>query len=210
MTAQAVKAISGLWVDASTLLSTAVLSAVRAMGYVGVIRTLPLPNNPTDGDLSAGELQDALGVGLQVSAYQHVRAGLWLPDAHSGAADALSAIAWARNAGLPAGMHLYQDLESVGGSAIDTITYSTAWADTVIAAGYLAGLYVGFSVPCSPIQLYGLPHTSYWSDAGPREVAVRGFALHQRQPEILIAGVKFDPDVMAADLKGEVPVVAAA
>lgn len=207
---QAAKALAGLWVDASTPLSAAILAAVRASGYVGIIRTLPLPNNPTSGDLSPSELQAALDASLQVSAYQHVRAGLWRPDAHSGAADALSAVSWARGAGLPAGVHLFQDLESVDGSAGDVITYSTAWADTVIGAGYLAGLYVGFAVPCSAIQLYGLPHTSYWSDAGPREVAVRGFAIHQHQPEITIAGVKFDPDAVANDLLGDVPAVVAA
>jgi glycoside hydrolase-like protein len=210
----ALRANVGRWVDASTPLSASVCAAVKAAGYVGVIRTLPLPSNSTAADLTAPELERILAADLQCSAYQHVRGEpptmLWQPRAHDGAADAVCAANFARAAGLPAGCHIWQDLEAVDGTAFDTLAYSRAWGVAMIGAGYLAGLYVGYAVPCSPDELAKLPHTSYWSDAGPRQVATRGFSVRQRQPEIVIAGVHFDPDEVSADLLGDTPIVCGA
>jgi hypothetical protein len=46
---------------------------------------------------------------------------------------------------------------------------------------------------------------SYWSDAGPRSVATRGFAMKQLSPEVTIDGVGFDPDTLRADALGDTP-----
>ena len=60
------------------------------------------------------------------------------------------------------------------------------------------------------MALYDLPTvTSYWSDAGHREVATRGVATSQGKL-ITLGGVDFDTDLMAPDLLGDLPMVAAA
>jgi hypothetical protein len=209
----AVRARVGPWLDASTPLSAGVCADI-ASSYLGVIRTLPLPGNSTASDLTAPELDRILAAGLQCAAYQHVRGEpptmLWQPRSHDGAADAECAAHAAHAAGLPPGCHLWQDLEAVDGTASDTLAYSRAWGVAAIGAGYLAGLYVGYAVPCSASELYTLPHTSYWSDAGARQVATRGFSVRQRQPEVVISGVHFDRDDVSLDLIGDTPIVCGA
>lgn len=95
-------------------------------------------------------------------------------------------------------------LERTDPSAV--IVYANLWAGRVLHSGFRAGLYVGYDVPLTPTELYeDLSHDSYWKDAGPREVAVRGFAVQQLAPERVIAGLRIDEDVVVADLLGALP-----
>jgi hypothetical protein len=78
----------------------------------------------------------------------------------------------------------------------------------MIGAGYRAGLYHGYSVPLGALDIFDLPgFDCYWSDAGNRPVTTRGNAITQG-PEVTIAGVKFDLDVVASDLQGGLPFMA--
>lgn len=192
-------------VDTNVKLNPAILQQVRDAGYAGVARYVPLPNNPLGSDIDGPELAAILEIGLGLLLVQHVRRAPWDPMQHSGETDARAAVQFARAAGYPAGAHVFVDLEGISGTGPATKTFAEAWANVVVAEGFLAGAYVGYSVPLNPQELYLLHNvTSYWSDMGPREVAERGFAIKQHA-EIVIAGTRFDPDTVQADGRGETP-----
>lgn len=215
MTLIAALAREGNWVDTNTILTVRTLDALRAAGKLGVARYVPLPGNNPAGDISAEELERVLGEGLQLALVQHVRAGdprthLWDPGQHSGEDDARTACAAAKAAGYPEGAHVFLDLEAVSGTTVATVGFCLEWSRITLAEGFLAGLYVGYSVPLSPEDLYDLQgFNSYWSDAGRRQVATRGCAIVQGA-EVVIGGVKFDVDPVAADKLGGLPYVAQA
>jgi hypothetical protein len=193
-------------VDTNVRLNPAILKAVQTAGYAGVVRYVPLPGVGDTKDIHSDELDAVMETGLGLLLVQHVRFPHWDPRDHAGAADAQVAVNFAMQAGYLRGAHIFLDLEGiVPGTGKATKAFAEAWAATVVAAGYLAGCYVGFDLPLSPQELFDLHGiNSYWSDAGPREVAVRGFAIKQHA-EITIAGVPFDPDTVQLDGKGETP-----
>lgn len=208
-------ATPGPWVDTNWRITPSVAAALKAAGKVGIGRYVPLPNNPSAGDITGTEVGCILDAGLDLLLVQHVRRPPWYADMHSGRDDGLQAAKSATEAGYPNDCHLWLDLEGLGqgmgGSALAVGMFANDWARAVIGEGFRAGLYVGYAVPLSPVELYQLPgFTSYWSDAGHRLVAVRGVAIQQGAPEVTIAGVRFDPDVMAPDGKGDLPMVCAA
>jgi hypothetical protein len=194
-------------VDTNVRLGPDILQQVRVAGYSGVVRYLPLPGVAATKDVHQDEVGSIMEVGLGLLLVQHVRFPHWDPRDHAGAADALAAVQFAQQAGYLAGAHIFLDLEGiVAGTGKATKAFAEAWATTVTQAGYLAGCYVGFDVPLNPAELFELRKiNSYWSDAGPREVAVRGFAIKQHA-EIFIAGTPFDPDTVQPDHRGETPI----
>jgi glycoside hydrolase-like protein len=194
-------------VDTDIRLNPVVLGQVEAAGYAGVARYVPLPGDGAANDIRADELGAVMEAGLGLLLVQHVRFPHWDPAMHSGGTDARVAVQFAMEVGYLAGAHIFLDLEGiVPGTGTATKAFAEAWAATVVGAGYRAGCYVGFDVPLTPQELFDLHDiNSYWSDAGPRNVAVRGFAIKQH-PQIQIAGVNFDPDTVQPDLKGETPV----
>jgi Domain of unknown function (DUF1906) len=192
-------------VDTDCKLTADLIARVRAAGYRGVGRYVPLPDNKATEDIDAPELAAILAGGLGVLLVQHVRLPGWNPAAHSGDADAHTALEFARTAGYALRSHIFLDLEGIAGTGADTKAFAEAWAAAIAAGGYSAGCYVGYDVPLNAQELYDLPtFDSYWSDAGPRAVARRGFAIKQ-QAEITIAGVPFDPDTIQVDGRGDTP-----
>ena len=193
-------------VDTAAKLTEVVIAQVAGAGYRGIARYVPLPGNSAKADIDAVELRAILDAGLALLLVQHVRRPGWNPGKCSGENDALAGIKAAREAGYLEGAHIFIDLEGVEGSAVATRAFAEEWAATVVQAGYRAGCYVGYGVPLSASQLYDLHSIdSYWSDAGPRTVATRGFAIKQRQPGIRIGGVGFDVDVVQPDRLGDTP-----
>ena len=192
-------------VDTAAKLDAATIQAVRAANYACIIRYVNLPGVSPQRDIDSAELSTILDGGLALLLVQHVRYPGWNPAHASGVTDAQAAIETARNARYRRGAHLYVDLEGINGTAAATIQFANDWASAVVAAGYLAGAYIGYNVPLSPEQIYDLHLvTSYWSDLGPRKVATRGFAIKQHA-QINVHGVDFDPDTIQTDLKGETP-----
>lgn len=210
------RATPGKWCDTSTPLMRAAAEELRRQGYLGVFRYLPLPGNDTSRDLTRDELAMLLEVGLEVGVVQHVRGfppahPLWSPAEHDALEDAATAIQMARRAGMPDGVHLFQDLEAVDGSKGDTSGYTVRWGHVVRTSGYAAGLYVGYAVPLSPVDLYELPDVDcYWGDGPARTVAVRGCAIVQGR-SLRADGVlpPLDQDVIQVDAKGGLPIIAA-
>jgi hypothetical protein len=193
-------------VDTDAKLTPAVIAQVAAKGYAGVVRYVPLPGVKADNDIDAGELQAIVDGGLAAMLVQHVRYPGWNPAMCSGQGDALAAIETAKTAGYLPGGHIFLDLEGIDGSAADTKVFAEQWGATIVQAGYCAGCYVGYGVPLNAVQLYNLhDFHSYWSDAGPRQVATRGFAMKQKGPAVTIGGIRFDPDTMQPDRLGDMP-----
>src|SRR5271165_4716922 len=196
-------ATPGLWCDSSTKLTRAYASGLKAAGYIGVFRYVPLPGVNAAADIDAGELAMLLDVGLEVGLIQHVRFPGWNPRDHAGTVDGATASAAATAAGFAAGAHLWCDFEGVDTTctAEGARVFLEAWAKTVIGAGFLAGLYVGYQQPLTAEQLYDLHGLNqYWSDAGHRKVATRGVSISQG-PEIQDAGgLRIDTDQVAPDL----------
>ena len=202
------KAAPGHYVDTGYPCSASVVTAVTASRILGIGRYVPLPGLAGHRDISVDELARITGAGLACWLVQHVRFPGWDPGAHDGAVDAQAALAAAKAAGYPSGAHLFLDLEGITGSGTSTAAFADAWSGAVTAAGYLAGLYVGYAVPLSPQQLYELPgYDCYWSDAGHRLAATRSFAIEQGH-SVTIAGVEFDTDIVVPDALGGLPVMA--
>lgn len=200
-------ATEGRWCDCSQKPTPAQARALKAANYIGVIRYVPLPNNNAEHDVDSDELAMLVDMGLEVMLVQHVRMPGWDPRSHSGMVDGATAAEHARNVGYP-DAHIFLDLEGIkpGTDAAGVIVYANLWAGRVLQSGFRAGMYVGYDVPLTPTELYeDLSHDSYWKDAGPREVAVRGFSVQQLSPEKVIAGLRIDEDVVVADLLGERP-----
>jgi hypothetical protein len=208
---------AGDWLDTDQPLSDAVLTDIAAAGYEGVWRYVPLPNNPSLLDISAGELSRICAAGLQCGLIQHPRSPAYnrLPD-HDPELDARTAVSFALAAGYPEGCHLGLDFEGLLGTEVVAFTCNTPsvcvqwagfWQTVAREGGYRALLYVGYDVPLNASELFMLPgFDSYWSDAGHRAVATRGCAIAQGA-KVTIHGVKFDRDVLAPDLLGDVPMV---
>jgi hypothetical protein len=207
LTAIARPATVGRWCDFSAKPTSTQLRILKAEGYTGVMRYVPLPSNNPAHDIDSDELGAILDLGLELLLVQHVRTPPWDPRSHSGVVDGAAAAEHARAVGY-SDAHIFLDLEGItpGTDAAGVIQYANAWADRVLQSGFRAGLYVGYDVPLSPEQLYQeLVVNSYWKDAGPRDVATRGFAVQQLSPEKTVAGLRIDEDVVVTDLLGEVP-----
>jgi len=226
MSLVAVPARPGKWVDTSngSALTDSVLDELVGAQVVGLFLYVTL-SQPGPGDVTASLLSRATAKGLQVSLVQHVRGVphqtvsksgetlppmLWVPADYNGASDANVGAAHGQSVGFPGGAHLAQDLEACHGTSFDSATYTDRWGTACKANGFLHRLYVGYSTLLSPLSLYQLrTPNSYWSDAGHREVAVRGVDTTQGEV-ITIGGVQFDTDIVAPDLKGDVFMAAAA
>ena len=202
----------GEWLDTSSPILAAIIPAILARGSKGVIRYCPLPGNFTGNDAAAGELERLTDAELGGMLIQHVRGlrannFLWSPATESGAKDAEYAVTWAERCEYPMGGTLYQDIEGIDPTvgAAQTIYYCQQWASTVISLGYQAGLYVGFSVPLSPGQLYALPHTTYWRAAGfVPSVERRGYS-GQQSGAVNIEGTLFDLNKFGPDILLDLP-----
>jgi Domain of unknown function (DUF1906) len=203
----------GSWFDVSQPLTIAQATAFRVRGMQGVFRYGPLPNNSDAPDLSSAELWMLLfDVGLEVGMVQHPRKTNVLAS-HSGAADGLAIAQHALTVGYPLTAHIFLDLEGVIGTSPGQVTtYCVDWSRAVIQMGYAAGLYVGFSAILGPQDLYELPgFDCYWSDLARRRVNVRGCAIQQFAEVPAMGGLpNYDPDLIAPDALGGLPIIAAA
>jgi hypothetical protein len=210
-------ATPGRWCDFSQFPTRAQALQLKARGYVGCFAYGPLPgvsDAQKAEDITAARMSMLTEeMGLEVGIVQHVRFGHgigWDPRQHSGAVDA-SALIDHVSVFYPAGAHLWVDWEDLiaGLSPSAATVYLESWASTAIANEYRAGMYCGFDDPMSAAQRYELAGiTSYWTDPGHRQVAVRGCSVVQGL-EITVSGVRVDEDTVAADLLGELPWVAA-
>jgi hypothetical protein len=201
-------AVAGKYFDVDQPLSGAQAAEFVLAGFAGVIRYFPLNSSDVPGCLTGFELQLLLSAGLAVSAVQHVDSFPWSPTAALGMAHGQYCAAYGKAIGYPVGAAIYCDMEvpATTATAEDCIAYINAWVDEVVAAGYLPGLYCGWGLPLSPKQLFDIPIIkNYWSSYNGPDVATRGYQIVQKTAEVL-NGISFDPNVVSADLKGDLPI----
>lgn len=203
MSTQVQSASSGAkGVDTIATFTPAMAARLKAAGYDFVVRYL--------GALHPTERDAILGAGLGLLAVGYSRRPGWAPSAALGASDGAQAVAHAQVAGLMPGMTLFCDLEgpASGTTSGDCIAYINAWAAPVVAAGFVAGVYVGYAIPMTPSQLYhDLQVTAYWASCSrPQAVAVRGYMMTQDpHANQIVAGIQVDIDTITADANGDTP-----
>ena len=194
-------------VDTSSRTTSMLRAELRRLGYVGVVRTVPLPGNSPSLDISPEELDGILSDGMGSWWYQHPRYPGWRPGACDPEADALHAVQWAKAAGYVPGTHGFGDAEGMAAATTEAeaILYYRAWTHVLISEGFSAGMYAGYDDALTAVDLYELPDvTAYWSDLANRRVAVRGTSVVQ-EAQITVLGVPFDPNSVRSDAKGETP-----
>jgi hypothetical protein len=208
-----VPATPGIWLDCNTVLTAGVCAQLVQAGHPGVMRYVSFAGLPRVGCISSLEAQVITDAGLQLLLVMHVRGTRannfhWHPSACSGTDDGNEAAACAKAAGYPLGSHVFVDIEGVSDTQEQTVAYTVAVQRAIISAGYLSGLYDGFDAQLDANAKWLLPGNSYWAAPGGREVERRGYAIRQG-PLVVITGVQFDRNVLAPDLLGDVPMVAA-
>lgn len=191
-------------IDSNTIISSDVARQFYSQGYKFCLRYLSLGQQaPTD--LSNQEATDILNSGLALMPVQHVRKAGWSPTQNLGQQDGQDAAVNAQVLGFPAGINIWCDLEGVIPTAQpqDVIDYCEAWYQTVNAAGYVPGLYVGADAALTGQQLYGLSFEHYWrSQSKVPELPTRGYQLLQLFPSISINGVGVDLNIAQNDKIG--------
>jgi|ERR1700743_241758 len=183
-------------------------SAFKANGYDACIRYLPRTPDLVRGNLTAQEMQILLSANLAVGFVQHVALPGWNPTAALGHQYGSYCAEYAQSIDIPPGPVLWCDLEEVapGTTAQAVIEYVSSWAAAVTAAGYLAGLYVGWNVVLSDRQLYDLPVKNYWRSYNcDQSIPTRGFQMVQHTQKTL-NGIDYDPNIIQEDNLGELPV----
>ena len=181
---------------------SATAAKFKSAGYSFVVRYL--------GALTAREASVIIGQGLGLLAVGYSRRPGWIPTGPEGKADGILKIDQAENAGLIPGMTIFCDLEGPGGEGLRErcIDYVNEWAAPIQAAGFVAGLYVGYGVPLTPDELYHeLAVTAYWHSCSQvQAVAHRGYQMTQLYPpNRTVCGTKVDIDFIQADAKGDTP-----
>lgn len=195
--------------DTDSVVTAETAKAFRADGYAGCLRYLSLGLGQNPGDLSTVEAAGILAAGLALMPVQHVQGGRWMPSENVGEVHGRNAADNARTIGLPAGVCLWLDLESVNQGAMsqEIALYCIAWVDEVIGGGFEPGLYVGPDVRLTGNQLYNLPFKHYWrSAARVPELPYRGYQMTQSVVSQKVHGIAIDDDLVMADLQGEIPI----
>lgn len=198
----AVDAQTCLAFDTAAKLTLAQAQLMSHSCFSCAIRYVSL-TDPKPGDIDPVELQNLLAAGLAVMLVQHVRFPNWAPGGGIGKLDGQRAAANAAAAGYEKAAHLWCDLEGVkaGASSHAVIDHVNAWCEEVRAGGYKPGLYVGYAAGINAADLYSkLTVDRYWSDAGPREIATRGFCVKQLSPSTTLREINLTVDVNVIDV----------
>ncbi len=199
--------------DTASTVTPAAIAAAQQRGYTFAIRYVRRAV-PHDGDLTAEEASNILASGLALRAVQYVESeDSWTPSADKGTRNAANGVAYAQSIGLPPGMNLWCDLEGVaaGVAWTEVDAYCRAWYAAVDEAGFVPGLYVGWSPGLNPVQLWNLPFQHYWRSYNLNDdqvPATRGTQLRQKSQSVLpgLDPSTFDEDVVTGDALGGVPV----
>jgi hypothetical protein len=201
---KAASAIIGF--DCNQPLTALECKAFKEAGMDFCIRYVPRTASLMSGNLTYEEAGIILASGLAISAVQHVPLPNWMPTGELGSRYGAFASQYAKNTvGLPEGMVLWLDLESVSTAATpqDVIDYCSSWYASVFRDGYVPGLYVGWQPGLNGEGLYNLPFKHYWraynADFTPDP---RGYQLIQHTQKTL-GNVTYDPNTTQEDKMGD-------
>lgn len=205
--------------DTAERVTASAAAAFRRRGYRFCVRYVRR-DKPHASALSASEARSLLNVGIGLMLVQYVESDTsWNPSGAKGTTNGGVAATEAAKLGVPWGVTMWCDLEGVapGTPAQRVIDYCNRWHRQVTAAGYVAGLYVGYRAGLTPTQLYrALRFTHYWgaynlnSDRYP---ATRGLQMKQlsatRADRVAGVGIDFQVDRVGADKLGGRPTILA-
>ena len=190
--------------DMASALTAESAAGLKAEGLFFVVRYL--------GGLSTDELAAILATGLAVGLVTYSRAPGWHPSAAIGATDGAVDVAHLTALGIPKGALVWIDLEGSSGDSAATAAWLTSRAAEIVAAGYVAGVYVGDGCVLNGPELYAVPGvTRYWG-AFNRGIPEPQCGFCQRQlypPNQVLAGVEIDYDTPSGDYEGRTPSVLA-
>jgi hypothetical protein len=217
MTFTALPARVGLWLDCDTIGTLTPARIAAALAYVhpvygkvqGVEGYTELPGERTDGTVWTPEsLEIVVAAGLQALWVQHPLAPGWIPSENLGSIHEERASAYAASCGFPMGIHGTVDIEGTAGPAYG---YGLTWATNRVQRGGKCMGYYGYQLGMSLEQFVAMPNvTAYWRAFNQGVIGGRGPCL-QQGPTVTIPGFgQVDTDLMAADLRGELPLACAA
>jgi len=192
--------VGSMGFDTDTQLTADTAAKLAAAGASFVVRYL--------GSITSTELVAIQAAGLGVSLVTFARPPGWMPSAAMGAEDGANDVARLHTLGVPPGMVIWIDLEGSGGSAPDTEAWVNARSAALVAAGYLAGLYVGDGCVLGGAELYSLPHiTRYWRgfNAGIPTPECGFCQMQLFPPDQVVDGVQVDIDFVQKDYNGRLP-----
>lgn len=194
--------------DTDTKLSFTTASHLRQQGYTFCLRYLPITpeQRGSTNHLTYEETKDILNANLALMPVQHVRLPGWRPTREMGAQDGHLARIMAFQAGIPAKVNVWLDLEGIAQEVHKaTVTaYCNAWYQAVAKWGYIPGLYVGANCILDGSSLYyELQMQHYWKSASAVPTPVRrGYQMKQTTVNRTVCGVRIDEDILYADAFG--------
>lgn len=202
--------------DCDVALTRPTAKAFHGHGYRFAVRYVRR-NARAAHDISAQEAKIILDAGLGLMIVQYVAPDGWLPSAKLGTSYGAIAAEECRAVGYLHGATLWCDLEGTNNITLeeDAIHYANAWFDSVAAAGFIPGLYVGFHAGIGHANLYHkTKFQHYWSAYNlnaDQHPAVRDVQMKQSAYPGPFKGVDFEFDVntIHADKLGGLPTMMA-
>jgi hypothetical protein len=138
----------------------------------------------------------------------------FIPFTYADQFDGATTVAQLKALGIPTGATVFLDVEGIGPGITPTqlITKINAWADTVMAAGFIAGLYVGANAQLTSAEVYALHVTRYAKSLsrlmdrfGNLVEPDCGWCFIQLYPSTTWAGIGVDLDFIQSDYQGRFP-----
>jgi hypothetical protein len=192
--------VGSIGFDCVTTLDSTSAARMKGVGFDFAVRYL--------GGVSVSEMGDILGAGLGLELVTYSRAPGWTPSAALGSQDGAQDVAQLHALGVGAGMVVWIDLEGSGGDMSATTEWINARSQALVAAGYIAGVYVGSGCVLDGAQLYALPHVSRYWRAFNEGIPVPSCGFCQMQlypPDQTVEGIEIDHDATQQDYSGRVP-----
>ncbi len=116
---------------------------------------------------------------------------------------------------IPSGTTVFLDLEGLAAFKSDPVVLAgkiNVWAQAILAAGYIPGLYVGVPQPFTSAELWALKVQRYWRGQGSirdRNDALAeptgGWCMTQVYPSYTRGGVWVDSNMVGQDYRMRVP-----
>lgn len=180
-------------IDTVEKIDAAYAAWLKAHGFDFVVRYIT--------SLTAEEIQTILSAGLALGLVTY---------AHSyDPADELAAL---KRLGIPAGVHLFLDIEDDGLDHVALAQRINTWSRAIKPTGVIPAGYIGSGNPCTSTELYALGIYAYWHscsrvvDRDGREAAPScGWVMHQLVPgNYLMPNLNrtVDLNVIQRDYKG--------
>jgi hypothetical protein len=196
--------------DTDMVLGTDNAKAFFNKGYRAVARYIPrITAKPTD--LSLHEIEKIHLGGLAILPTQHVEAGEWTPTDDKGRQYGQVAAMYCQGLGVPSGVHVVLDLESISKSVPkeQVFRYCNLWHDIVAQAGYKPMIYLGWQVLMNNAEAYNrLKFDRYWGAYNVDVVpSPRGYCIQQHAAKAgdTIAPYEIDTDLIKKDALGGLP-----